>query len=107
MPEIKNATLKKHWTPICKAMSERNKNINAEHVASVIIKTILEELGATEYLGDEMKAERVELLGIIKPMITAAKNYQTSYLAATKDADGNPLMKKAEKSDEEVDGEFC
>lgn len=107
MPEIKNTTLKTEWTKIAKVLKERNQNINAEHVASVIVRTVLEELGAKEYLTDEMKAERVELVALIKPMITAAKNYQTSYLAATKGEDGEPLMPKAETKEVTTEAEFA
>ena len=81
MPKIENSTVLKYAAPICAGLKAKGENWNADAAAAVVIKTVLEEMGCTEQLGAEFAEDRKALHAVIKPFITAAKNYQDVYLA--------------------------
>jgi hypothetical protein len=91
---------------MAKTLNERGQNLAADHVATAIVRTVLGELGLTEELGDEYRKEREELVKIITPCITAAKNFQCSYLAKTL-VDGKPLMPEVKSSEKGSSAEFA
>jgi hypothetical protein len=106
MPKIENKTIVKHAKPICDALKARGDNWNADAMAAVCVKVVLEEMGASEQLGDEFKTDRAAVINIIKSFFTAPKNWQQSYLAVT-EVDGKPLMPKVEKSEASAVAEFA
>lgn len=111
MPEIKNATVKKNVTRIAKVLNERGQNWSAEFSATVIVRSLLEECGEVELLNatdaDSMKC-RAELVAMITPLITAANNYQNTYINATLGDDGKtPLMAKVAGMAKTVSAEFA
>lgn len=106
MPKIENQTIVKHAAPIAKALTARGDNWNADAMAAVAVKVILEEMGCVEELGDEFKTDRAAVIAVIKPFFTAPKNYQSSYLALT-EIDGKPLMPKVEKTESASISEFA
>lgn len=107
MPAITNKTIIKHMTPIAAALVARGDNWNADAMAAVIVKTVLEEMGCVEQLGDEYKADRAALIAVVKPFFTAPKNTQNSYIALTLGDDGKPLMPKVESSEKVAVAEFA
>ena len=106
MPAITNTTLKTEVARIAKTLVERGENWSAEHSATVIVRTILTELGCKDEMSDEMRDERKALVDVIKPLMTASKNFQTSYIASTNGDDGKPLMPPAKTIAQEVKAEF-
>jgi hypothetical protein len=107
MPEITNSTLKAELGRICPILRKRGDNLTAEHIATVIVRTVLGEMGCKAEMGDEFKKERAELVSIIKPLITASKNYQNSYCSKTAGADGEKLMPEVKAGAESASGEFA
>jgi hypothetical protein len=106
MPAITNTTMKAEVTKIAKVLGERGENWTQELSATVVLRTILGELGLTEELGPEYANERKEILAIIKPWFTAANNAQNSIIALTNGEDGKPLMGKVTSTQAAVKAEF-
>ena len=106
MPKIENQTIVKHAKPIADALAKRGDNWNADAMAAVAVKVILEEMGCVEELGDEFKTDRAAVIALVKNFFTAPKNWQNSYLAVT-EVDGKPLMPKVEKTESASISEFA
>ena len=106
MPKINNQTVIKYAAPIATALSARGDNWNADAMAAVCVKVVLEEMGCTESLGDEAKNDRAEVINIIKSFFTAPKNFQNSYLAMT-EVNGAPMMKAVKSSEKTSNAEFA
>jgi len=105
MPTIENSTVKKHATRIAAKARALNKNWDADMNTSLIACVLLEELGLAKLdekgcisledaLGPEWRKELQNACSAIRPIVAsgAAKNFQQSYLAKTKDSDGNFIM---------------
>ena len=107
MPTITNKTILKHAAPIAAKLQSRGDNWNADAGAAVIIKTVLEEMGCMDELTEEFKEERAKLILLVKPFLTASKNFQNSYLATTNDDDGKPLMQKITATAAAANDEFA
>ena len=108
MPKIESTTVLNQINRIAPKLVERGENWTAEHSAVVIVRSIMEELGLKEELtSDEYKQNRLDCIALVKPFITAAKNYQNSYLAQTNVMDGKPLMPAVKGSTGKLDGEFA
>lgn len=107
MAKIENSTIIKHATPIAQILRKRGENWTAEAMAAVLVKTILEESGNVEALGDDFKADRQAWIALAKPFITAAKNTQNTLLCNTIGTDGLPLMPKCEATAKVEVAEFA
>ena len=103
MAKIKNSTVLKQCKRICDGIKGK-RNFSAQDSATVAVRTVLEELGLTEELGDEYKEERAVVVEAIKILFTASKNFQNSYLASE---DNGNLMPKVEATEEEKANEFA
>jgi hypothetical protein len=101
MPKITNSTIIKHATPICAALQKRGDNWSADAGAAVIVKTVLEEMGCVEQLGEDFKTDRAALIALVKPFLTASKNFQNSYL------EPSGLMPKIAAADKVDNAEFA
>ena len=108
MPAITNKSVINQATPICQILRKRGENLAAEHVAVIIVRAILEELGDLDQLSNEVGAKEVRatLVALVKPFITASKNSQNVSFAVTNGLDGQPLMPKTEKTDKADTSEF-
>jgi len=107
MPKIENKTIIKHAQPICDALNKIGKNWTAKAQAAVIVKVVLEEMGATEQLGEEFLADRQAVIALVEKF-GYPKNFQNSYLAKTMQADGKtPMMPEVSKTDEVEINEFA
>jgi histidinol-phosphate/aromatic aminotransferase/cobyric acid decarboxylase-like protein len=105
MPKIENSTVIKHAKPICDALNKRGQNWNWEANAALIVRVVLEELGALEQLGEEYKADRQAVVKVIEKF-GYPKNFQNVYLAKT-EVDGKPLMPAVDGKAETEASEFA
>ena len=108
MPEIKNATMKKQVTRLVK-MLPTGENWKAEYSATVIVRALLEESGSMELLNAtdaDSVACRKDLVALVLPLVTAANNFQNTYISATNDENGKPLMAKVKGTEKAVSAEF-
>ena len=95
MAQITNSTLKAEFTRMADVLAKQGSNLTAEAVATVIVRTMMGELGMKEELGPEYAEERKSLVALFKPLITAPNNLQNVYLADTFRDDGKtPIMPK-------------
>ena len=72
---------------ICNAIRGK-RNLSQQDTATIGLLTILNEVADSgksidELLGDEGKEWRIKTRDTIKPLFTAAKNFQNSYLTET------------------------
>lgn len=88
MPVIENKTLLKYAEKRASLVNADGANWSGFDSAVIIVQTVLEELGCLEMLTPEHKEARLATIKVIVPLITAAKNYQSSYLSKTKNAAG-------------------
>ena len=109
MPAINNTSLKNQVTRIANKLNERGENWSQEHSAVACVRAVLEEFGLTEELNsDEYKQNRLDSIAMVKPMFTASKNYQNSYINGTIGADGKtPIMPAVKGGEKKLDGEFA
>ena len=115
MPKVTNTTVLNQVNRIAKVLNDRGENLGSEHTATIVVRSVLEHFGLTEELnGDDYKAERLEAVEMVKPFMTAAKNYQNSYLAQTpqKDEKGAEVPKSAimpavKGGADKINGEFA
>ena len=97
MPKIENSTILKHAKPICDSLNKAGQNWSWEAQAALLVKTVLEEMGATEQLGEEFKADRQAVIALISKF-GYPKNFQNSYLAKT-EINGKPMMPEVAKNE--------
>lgn len=91
------------------SMLPAGENWKAEYSATVLVRSILEESGNLELLNatdvDSVQC-RKELVALALPLITAANNFQNTYISATNGEDGKPLMAKVKGTEKAVSAEF-
>ena len=96
MPTIKNSTLLEECKRLATPMEwDKGAQWNSKRMAVAVIRTILTELGAKEYLGDDMRESRAEIVEIIACCFTAPINFRREYLTPSGLA---PEMPKADKA---------
>ncbi len=110
MPKIENSSVLNQAKRICKVLKPRGDSWSAEHSATCLVRAILEEIGEVTLLNSTEKVDietRAALVALAKPFMTASKNFQDSYLAATDGDDKQPLMPKTAKDKAAVAAEFA
>jgi hypothetical protein len=98
MARIESKTILTEANRICPVLRARGENLGAEHTATIVVRTLLAELGdeLLDLTDEGSKIERARLVRLIKPFMTASKNFQNTYCAETIGADGKPLMPKVQ-----------
>ena len=94
MPQITNKTILRHLTPIAQHLSASNQPWNADAMAAVTVKTVLEHMGCLEQLQPAFQKDRADLILQVRSFFTAPVNFQRGYIALTNGVDGKPLMLK-------------
>jgi hypothetical protein len=109
MPTITNTSVLNQAKRVCKVLKARGENMAAEHTATILVRSILEELGEVALLNgtDAISIEtRKSLVTLAKQFCTASKNWQSVYAANTKGDDGEMLMPTAKGNEQRIDAEF-
>lgn len=110
MPAITNSSVVNQARRICKVLKPRGDSWSAEHSATCLVRSIMEELGMVTELNSNDPADietRRTLVTLAKPFCTASKNFQDTYLACTMGEDGKPLMEKTAKDKVITAAEFA
>ena len=99
MAKIENSTLKAQ----CKRLTEKKQweveSWTSTDSAIAAIRTVLEDMGCMEELGDEYKEERAKLASALAPLFTAPINWQRTYLVDEELAPKQAEKPKAKASD--------
>ena len=109
MAKIESKTILNEANRICPVLRARGKNLSAEHTATIVVRTLLAELGdeLLDLTDEGSKVERARLVQLIKPFMTASKNFQNTYCVETIGADGKPLMEKIQGAAATEQAEFA